>query len=607
MAKAQRSENDLVTCSICMGDFIEPKILPCLHRFCEPCLNRHITEPLSEGTKQHWGFTCPCCRAFTPSPNPTRPRSEWAAQFKTDFAFKELISFRSTGKAGINDPCPTHIDVERDYYCVGCSIKLCHRCALQSHRECQHVVDFNEADNDCKKKLIEAINQTQTELQQLTKSENLHTCFKYIIETERNRVAREIKSWGDDVRKRVADEEMKLLKQLDTKCEDLFEKVQSEMLQVKEIKDSANSRFREVLSSLSLEDNKTNLDKNMNLLRECQKNDLPKVHDILNGINAHVYGIKVTFRNRPSGFQGNISVATDVTKSANTDTLSKVNNSNIGEPSISGITFEEHHDIQVIRTIDTRHGRNDTYINSIIAVTPSNNIVVTQGNCVRMYSSTRDTNTSVTLECEPWGLTQVSDTSVAVTLPIADKLCLIQCLQSIHSLDVLSYTNCKPYRSLAALDASTLVATDYYRKPCIDVIDLTGQVLKSINMNSIIPGIGIYNSYLCVTPDKMILCYSSPDNCLLCLPPDGKIKFMYWQRDVWSMTCDSSGRIFLATSNSLLTLTSDGHPDKTFICSENTSSLTGSPVCVDRQGLLYMVHWSKVIEVFSLSGPHSTS
>lgn len=344
---------------------------------------------------------------------------------KTDFAFKELTSFRSTTKVGISDPCPTHTDVECDYYCVRCSIKLCHRCALQSHRQCEHVVDFNGADKDCQKKLIKAIKKTQTQLEQLTKSENLHAYFNYIIETERNRLAREIKSQGDAVRKRVANEEIKLFKQLDTKCEELFEKVQSEMLQVQEIKDSANRRFGVALSRLSLQDNKTDLDQKMGVITECMQNDIPKVHHILNGIIAHVYGIKVTFHNRPSTFQGKISVASHVAKSADTDTLSKANNSDIGEANISETT-EEKHDIQVIRTIEARHGNNYTSIESIIAMTPSNNIIVTQGECVRMYSSNRDTNTSVTLESEPRGLAQVSDTLVAVTLPRTEKLCLIQ-------------------------------------------------------------------------------------------------------------------------------------------------------------------------------------
>lgn len=45
--------NDLLTCSICLERFNDPKILPCHHSFCFNCINR---------LKENRQVKCPICR-----------------------------------------------------------------------------------------------------------------------------------------------------------------------------------------------------------------------------------------------------------------------------------------------------------------------------------------------------------------------------------------------------------------------------------------------------------------------------------------------------------------------------------------------------------------
>ena len=44
-------------CPICLADFTDPRILPCLHTLCKECLEKHVSAS-GKGDK----FTCPSCR-----------------------------------------------------------------------------------------------------------------------------------------------------------------------------------------------------------------------------------------------------------------------------------------------------------------------------------------------------------------------------------------------------------------------------------------------------------------------------------------------------------------------------------------------------------------
>ncbi|ELT96224.1 hypothetical protein CAPTEDRAFT_209734 [Capitella teleta] len=57
----QPPARDLLRCNICYDRFKEPRVLPCLHSFCQSCLQRHIDINASE----HGVFCCPTCRETT--------------------------------------------------------------------------------------------------------------------------------------------------------------------------------------------------------------------------------------------------------------------------------------------------------------------------------------------------------------------------------------------------------------------------------------------------------------------------------------------------------------------------------------------------------------
>ena len=70
-----------LTCAICLHLYINPKTLPCLHSFCQQCL-----EGLPVNNQGHKYFiSCPTCRRYT-----QLPRSTGAADFPTAFLINNL-------------------------------------------------------------------------------------------------------------------------------------------------------------------------------------------------------------------------------------------------------------------------------------------------------------------------------------------------------------------------------------------------------------------------------------------------------------------------------------------------------------------------------------
>ena len=73
MATCGEDTKDL-TCTVCLEEFKEPKVLPCCHTFCKGCLERTLEKSETEG------LICPQCRTEHEVPE------SGAAGFLTDFS-----------------------------------------------------------------------------------------------------------------------------------------------------------------------------------------------------------------------------------------------------------------------------------------------------------------------------------------------------------------------------------------------------------------------------------------------------------------------------------------------------------------------------------------
>ena len=127
-----------LTCPVCLDYYINPKTLPCLHSFCQHCLE---SLPLDKKNETYY-LSCPTCRHQTELPE------EGAGVFPVAFHLNNLkeilnsLSKKATERGERkdvsynNDPqnCSDH-DKPFEVYCETCPAVICCHCALRSHAD----------------------------------------------------------------------------------------------------------------------------------------------------------------------------------------------------------------------------------------------------------------------------------------------------------------------------------------------------------------------------------------------------------------------------------------------------------------------------------------
>ncbi|XP_070549111.1 tripartite motif-containing protein 3-like [Ptychodera flava] len=108
-----------LTCSICLGQFKTPKILPCHHTFCQPCLETSVKQ--SDGR-----LACPTCR------KPCQLSDSGVPALENNFfmnSLLELVEKRPEKKAIEANTCEWCQEASATNICIDCHQKCCGSCA----------------------------------------------------------------------------------------------------------------------------------------------------------------------------------------------------------------------------------------------------------------------------------------------------------------------------------------------------------------------------------------------------------------------------------------------------------------------------------------------
>ncbi|KAK3587169.1 hypothetical protein CHS0354_016865 [Potamilus streckersoni] len=99
-----KSLSELMKCPICYDVFLKPRTLPCLHSFCQACLQSHIVEQQQKETGIHT-IKCSVCRAETGPPVRNKPVREWAKYFPVNPVIVALLDSKPDGQEKLCEPC----------------------------------------------------------------------------------------------------------------------------------------------------------------------------------------------------------------------------------------------------------------------------------------------------------------------------------------------------------------------------------------------------------------------------------------------------------------------------------------------------------------------
>lgn len=145
MANALEREDylsDFLKCPICLETFKKPKCLPCLHTFCEACLQIYIdSDNSSEATNSEdskskveassdlSGIRCPTCRKFI-SKGEEVTKTTWLQSLPDNFFVNSLIDKQLIQtQSKTCDPCASNGKKElAQKWCANCAEALCQEC-----------------------------------------------------------------------------------------------------------------------------------------------------------------------------------------------------------------------------------------------------------------------------------------------------------------------------------------------------------------------------------------------------------------------------------------------------------------------------------------------
>ena len=117
-----------LTCPVCLDLYTNPKTLPCLHSFCQECLEGLPQEREARGDTYY--LSCPTCRQRTEVPR------EGVGAFPVAFHLNNLKEITQSLKNKASDPqqvtCNDH-GKPLDMFCVKCETVICHYCAIRTH------------------------------------------------------------------------------------------------------------------------------------------------------------------------------------------------------------------------------------------------------------------------------------------------------------------------------------------------------------------------------------------------------------------------------------------------------------------------------------------
>ena len=163
---ALKKLEDQLTCAICLDLYSNPKSLPCLHSFCQQCLEGLPLDPQGD----NYFISCPTCRYRT-----QLPKSKGAADFPTAFQinnFKEVHNLLIKVSGLQQVICKNCTMTNATGYCKECAEFLCQEC-INGHKKYASIAYHNITSIDEVATSASQLLPVQQEIKCITHNESL--------------------------------------------------------------------------------------------------------------------------------------------------------------------------------------------------------------------------------------------------------------------------------------------------------------------------------------------------------------------------------------------------------------------------------------------------
>ncbi|XP_058885712.1 tripartite motif-containing protein 3-like isoform X3 [Acipenser ruthenus] len=241
MAKRESSSSPVVrqidkqflVCSICLDHYHNPKVLPCLHTFCEKCLQNYIPP-------QSLTLSCPVCRQTSILPE------KGVAALQNNFFITNLMEvlqrdpecarpeacsvLESVSAAAAGKPlcCPNHEGKVMEFYCESCETAMCLECTEGEHRE--HVtVPLRDVLEQHKAALKNQLDAICNRLPQLTAAIELVNEISKQLTERKNEAVSEISSTFEELERALHLRKSALISDLENICSTKQKVLQSQL------------------------------------------------------------------------------------------------------------------------------------------------------------------------------------------------------------------------------------------------------------------------------------------------------------------------------------------------------------------------------------------
>ncbi|XP_030007584.1 tripartite motif-containing protein 3-like isoform X3 [Sphaeramia orbicularis] len=238
-------DKQFLVCSICLDHYHNPKVLPCLHTFCEKCLQNYIPP-------QSLTLSCPVCRQTSILPE------KGVAALQNNFFITNLMEvlqrdpecsrpeacnvLESAGAAIACQPlsCPNHEGKVMEFYCESCETAMCLECTEGEHRE--HVtVPLRDVLEQHKSALKNQLDTVRNRLPQLTAAIDLVNEISKQLTERKNDAVAEISNTFDELEKSLHQRKTALITEVENICSTKQKVLQAQLTSLLQGKENIQS------------------------------------------------------------------------------------------------------------------------------------------------------------------------------------------------------------------------------------------------------------------------------------------------------------------------------------------------------------------------------